>query len=492
MMRYRLGRAILCLLHFLLLPAMAAAQAVHVELQLAPPHLDPTLTASASTAEATYLNVFEGLTAIDREGHVQPRLATRWGLNQAGTALTVTLREGVTFHDGAALDAQTVAFSLRRLLDPETGNPQRHLYRAIDRVEVLSATRLRLHLSRPDALLPFRLGLSAAVIVHPATAATNHLHPIGTGPYRVVEWVPPERLTLALRDDWRGAAPGIREAHFAFTSNRQKLQNGLAEGLIDLYPDISSMASYLQFARRDDYRIEQGEGEGEVILALNHARPPLDDRRVRQALAHAIDKTALVKAIYPAASPTLIGSHFSPSHPAYIDLHDYYPHDPEQARALLAAAGVGELTLTLAVPPTQYAQQGSLLIAEDLEAVGIEVALERLDWTEWLAQVFRAGAYDLSIVAHVEPFDLDIYAREAYYFHYDSAEFRALWERIERTPETVARHALLEAAQRHLAEDAVNVFLFMKPQQAIHKAALGGVRQNAPVPAVPLEELYWK
>jgi len=120
------------------------------------------------------------------------------------------------------------------------------------------------------------------------------------------------------------------------------------------------------------------------------------------------------------------------------------------------------------------------------------VALVRLGWTEWLGQVFESRDYDLTMVAHVEPFDMDIYARDDYYFNYASDEFKALWGEIERTPDTAERHRLLERAQRHLAEEAVNVFLFMKPQQVIRKAGLGGVWQNAPIPAVPLEELYWK
>lgn len=468
-----------------------AVDLVRVELQLRPPHLDPTRTASATAAEAMHLNVFQGLTRIDREGQVRPALATRWVVDDHGHSLTLDLRPDVHFHDGRPFTAEVAAYSLDRLLDPEAGNPQRHLFEAIASSEVITPHRLRLQLARPDALLPFRLGLSAAVMVHPDSAATNAEDPVGTGPYRVDGWRRGELHLSAFPGYW-GKPPAISKAVFTFTPNRLEMESALAEGLIDLFPDGSPLVSHLQLSQRSDYVIQDGLSEGEVILALNHDREPLGDLRVRRALSYAVDRKALLS-IYPSANPPVIGSHFSPLHPAYLDLSDRYSHSPEVARALLAEAGHAEgLELTLSLPPTIYAERGSLHIANDLEAVGIRVHLERLGWREWLQRVFTERDYELTLVAHVEPFDLDIYARDDYYFNYQSPEFRALWERIQRTPDEAQRNRLLSQAQRHLAEEAVNVFLFMKPQQAIHKANLGGVWENAPIPVVPLEELYWK
>ncbi|WP_302141856.1 ABC transporter substrate-binding protein [Halomonas alkalicola] len=467
-----------------------AVDLVRVELQLRPPHLDPTRTASATAAEAMHLNVFQGLTRIDREGQVRPALATRWVVDDHGHSLTLDLRQGVRFHDGRPFTAEVAAYSLDRLLDPEAGNPQRHLFEAIASSEVITPHRLRLRLARPDALLPFRLGLSAAVMVHPYSAATNAERPVGTGPYRVDGWRRDELHLSAYPGYWQ-ASPAISRGIFTFTANRLEMENALAEGLIDLYPDGSTLLSHPQLSLRSDYVMQDGLSEGQVIVALNHARPPLDDLRVRRALSHAVNRQALLS-IYPSAEPPVIGSHFSPLHPAYVELAERYPHSPKRARELLAEAQAEGLELTLTLPPTIYAERASLFIASDLEAVGIRVRLERLSWQEWLERVFTNRDYALTLVAHVEPFDLDIYARDDYYFNYRSETFRALWERIEAAQEESERHALLGEAQRHLAEEAVNVFLFMKPQQAIYKANLGGVWQNAPIPAVPLEELYWK
>ncbi|WP_163558826.1 ABC transporter substrate-binding protein [Halomonas sp. NO4] len=474
-------------------PALAVAQqSLRVDLQLEPPHLDPTRTASATTAETTHRNVFQGLTRIDRHGKVRPALAQRWEVSEDGLKYRFWLRQGVRFHDGQRFDAEVAAYSLRRLLSEAAGNPQRLLYQAIREVEVAGSHSLVLHLSRPDSLLPFRLGLSAAVMVHPASEPTNASRPVGTGPYAFQGWERGEGVALAAFAEYWGEAPAIERATFTYTSNRLELEGGLAEGLIDLYPDASSLTSHLALSHRADYRILDGFSEGEVIMAVNHAREPFADRRVRRALAHAVNREALLE-IYPAITPPLIGSHFSPGHPAYVDLADRYPHDPQRARELLADAGHAEgLSLTLTVPPTQYAELSSLYIASDLEAVGIEVALQRVSWPQWLEQVFNDREYDLTIVAHVEPMDIDIYARDDYYFNYRDPRFQALWTQIEAAQEPEARHALLGEAQRHLAEEAVNVFLFLKPQQAIHKVGLTGVWSNAPIPAVVLQELEWE
>lgn len=464
---------------------------VTIDRQLRPPHLDPTRTASASTAEVSHLNVLQGLTRIDRHGKVLPCLATAWRVSDDGRELLLRLRKGVRFHDGNRFDSAVVHYSLNRLLDPEAGNPQRQLYQAIARVETAGPYRVRLHLRYPDSLLPFRLGLAAAVMVHPDSAHSNLTAPIGTGPYRVVPW---DGGAVELRrfDGYWGDPPAMKKAVFTFTANRLELENSLSEGRVDLHSDVSPLPIHVQLALRGDYEILKGQSEGEVILAMNHANPALADIRVRRAISLAIDKDELLS-IYRGVSPTPIGSHFSPRHPAYVDLTGRYPYDPQRARALLADAGYADgLSLTLRLPPPIYAERGGLHIASNLEAVGIGMTVERLSWGEWLKQVFRDTDYDLTLISHVEPMDIGIYARRDYYFNYDNPDFRALWRHIQRTQESTGRNALLAAAQRMLADDAVNVFLYMKPRHSIHRRGLKGMWRDAPIPAMVVEELYWE
>jgi len=130
-------------------------------------------------------------------------------------------------------------------------------------------------------------------------------------------------------------------------------------------------------------------------------------------------------------------------------------------------------------------------VAEDLENLGFQVELVHLGWSDWLNQVFNRKDYALSIIAHVEPMDLNIYARDDYYFNYANADFKALWERVMDASGETELWRGLEAAQRRIADDAVNVFLFMVPQIYVTHRKLQGLWVNTPVPATVLEDARW-
>ena len=228
------------------------------------------------------------------------------------------------------------------------------------------------------------------------------------------------------------------------------------------------------------------------ILAINNARGPLSDVRVRRALAHAVDRQAVIDgAMFGYGTP--IGTHFAPHHPAYVDLTGTYPYDPEKAKALLAEAGFGEgLTLSLKLPPPSYARRGGEIVAAQLAQVGVTAEISQLEWAGWLEQVFRGGDYDLTIVSHTEPMDIGIYARDKYYFAYQDADFKALMAKLNTTVEEDARYGLLADAQKKLSDDSVNVFLFQLAKHGVWNKDVVGLWENSPVQANDLTAVYWK
>lgn len=148
--------------------------------------------------------------------------------------------------------------------------------------------------------------------------------------------------------------------------------------------------------------------------------------------------------------------------------------------------------MALTVPPTDYGRAGGLKIAAALEDVGFRVELVQLDWKRWMSEVFEKKDYELTLILHVEPLDLNIYARSGYYFNYDSSDFRALWGRVLSASNELELNARLGEAQRKIAEDAVNVFLFMRPERNfVHKDLLG-VWEGSPIPSFVLEDVYWR
>jgi peptide/nickel transport system substrate-binding protein len=213
---------------------------------------------------------------------------------------------------------------------------------------------------------------------------------------------------------------------------------------------------------------------------------------VRRAFAMAIDRT-LVNEGALSGFGTPIGSHFSPNHPAYLDLTGATPHDPKAARALLAEAGFAKgLSVVMRLPPPAYARRSGEIIAAMLAEIGVKVSIEPVEWPQWLERVYRNRDYDLSIVAHVEPNDINIYARDGYYFGYQSAVVKAAIARTTSARTEAERNAAYQEAQRQIAADQVNVFLFMLPKVTVANKALSGMWVHWPIPANPLRDLAWQ
>ena len=235
-----------------------------------------------------------------------------------------------------------------------------------------------------------------------------------------------------------------------------------------------------------------GGTEGKTILAINNKKKPLDDLRVRQAIAYAIDRKAIIDGAMNGLG-TPIGSHLTPNDPGYVDLTGQYPHDPEKAKALLKEAGVTTpLDLTLTLPPPDYARKGGEIIAAELAEVGINAKIENVEWAQWLSNVYTDKNYDLTIISHVEPLDIGIYAKPGYYFNYDNPDFNAIIARLSTAPDIDAYKKALGEAQHKLADDCVNAFLFQLPNVVVADANLKGVWKDAPIFANDLSALSWK
>jgi peptide/nickel transport system substrate-binding protein len=460
---------------------------ISVGMQLEPPNLDPTAGAAAAIDEVVYANVFEGLTRFGPDGSILPALAESWDVSEDGTVWTFELREGVTFHDGTAMDAEDVVFSLDRARAEDSVNAQKVLFEGIESVEAVDAATVRITLAAPDGDFDFNLAWGDAVIVAPESADGNATAPVGTGPFRFDRWVQGDRVELVANPEYWGQAPALDRATFRFVSDPNAAFSALMAGDLDAFPVFPAPETLAAFAADPRFEVIVGTTEGETILAMNNET--LNDVRLREAIARAVDRQAVIDgAMFGYGTP--IGSHFAPHNPDYVDLTDRSAHDPERARALLAE--IGEVpVLRLMLPPPSYARRGGEIVASQLRDVGIETEVQNVEWAQWLEQVFRGHDYDLTIVSHTEPADIGIYARPDYYFRYQDEAFRDLMARIDAETDPVARSKMLRMAQEKIAEDHVNAFLFQLAKTGVADARIEGLWENSPTQAIDLTGVRW-
>ncbi len=473
---------------FFLASAANAAGGINVGVQLEPPNLDPTSGAAAAIDEIVYANVFEGLTRIQDNGAVAPALAESWSVSEDGKVYDFKLQRGVRFHDDSEFNADDVVFTFDRARASTSTNAQRAIFDLIETVTATDALTVRIVLTNPVGAFPTYLGWGDAVIVAPESAATNASHPVGTGPFKFERWRKGASVTLIRYDDYWGKRPQLDQINFIFIPDPTAAFASLMAGDVDGFPNYPAAENLSLMERDQRFRIIKGTSEGEMLVAINNAQPPFNDLRIRQAINHAIDKTAVIDAgLFGFGAP--IGSHFPPHHPAYIDLTDHYPYNPARAKELLIEAGFSDgFKTTLTLPPPIYARRGGEIIAAQLEAIGIDVTIRNLEWAQWLDQVFTNKAYDLTIVSHTEPLDIDIYARNDYYFQYKNKTFNAVIESLRQETDPATRKRLLQQAQTIIADDAVNVFIASSPKIAIWSKNVSGAWANAPVQANDLTD----
>uniref|UniRef100_UPI002354BC04 ABC transporter substrate-binding protein n=1 Tax=Rhodosalinus sediminis TaxID=1940533 RepID=UPI002354BC04 len=275
-----------------LAPAWAQRSDVTVAMQLEPPHLDPTGGAAGAIDSVLYANVFEGLTRFTESGEVVPALAESWEISDDGLTYTFTLREGVTFHDGTAMTAADVKFSLDRARAEDSTNAQKQLFAAIDTVEAVDPRTVRVTLAQPDGMFLFNMAWGDAVIVAPESIGEIKSRPVGTGPFRFEDWVQGDRVELTRYADYWGEAPALEAATFKFISDPTAAFSAMMAGDIDAFSAFPAPENLPQFEADPRFQVLVGSTEGETILSTNNAQPPLDEPLVRKAIAHAIDRQA--------------------------------------------------------------------------------------------------------------------------------------------------------------------------------------------------------
>ncbi|KGG88586.1 MULTISPECIES: ABC transporter substrate-binding protein [Comamonas] len=473
-------------------PAMAQAKkdSVTLAMTLEPPGLDPTAGAASSIAEVVLYNVFETLTKINSDGSVSPLLAESWEVSSDLKTYTFRLRKDVKFQNGEPFNAAAVKFSFdRAAADKSTNKDKRTFANLSTKVADEHTVVLTNQEIDPDFL--FMMGQATSIVVEPKSVTTNASKPVGTGPYKLAAWAKGASVTLTAWPGYRSAQSiRIKRAVFRFIPDPAAQVAALLAGDVDAFPRVSPR-SVPQFKANARFQVVVSNSRAKTILAINNARKPLSDIRVRRAIAAAIDRKAVIAGAADGYGVP-IGSYYVPTAFGYVDTTGVNPFDLEKAKALMAEAGVKTpLTLTMTLPPAPYARQGGELIAAQLAKIGIQLKLQNVEWAQWLSGTYTNKNYDLTIISHVEPFDLGNFAKPDYYWGYQSQEFNELFDKIKHTPRPADRARLLGDAQRLLAHDSVHGFLYTPQWVTVANKKLRGLWKDMPVFVNDLSALSW-
>jgi peptide/nickel transport system substrate-binding protein len=467
--------------------SLTIAQAVE------PPGLDPTTATSAAIPRVVYSNVVEGLVKIDRSGKIITALAKDYKISNDGKEYTFFLKKGVTFHDGKPFDAEDVKFTFGRLMDAQkTGTVHPEYYKEIDSVEAVDSHTVKFKLKNVNSMFLFNLARPDSIIVNSQTVDKLKTAPIGTGPFKFNEWVRGSTLTLSRFEGYHEKGISyLDKVTFKFIGDPSAQIASLKAGDVDVIAYDVSPENALLLEKDPRFKVLNGYTTTEVILSTNNARKPFDDVRVRRAMAYAIDRKALIEGAMSGYGVP-IGSHMDPGNPYYVDLTSVYPYNPQKAKDLLKEAGYPDGFEAVIKLPERYAyaKRSGEIIADMFSQVGIRLKIELIEWGQWIDRVFKNADFDLTVIGHAEPFDINIYANPKYYFRYDSPRFQEAFKKAEMEADPQVRKDLYIACQRIITEDAVNGFLYTLPSLPTMKREVMNWWKDYPMTACDVTEVW--
>src|SRR6478609_8811465 len=424
-----------------------------IRLVLEPSNLDIRQTAGAALDQILIDNVYQGLVARTPEQDIVPSLATDWKISDDGLTYTFTLRDGVTFHDGQPLTPQDVVWSLTTRRDTPEWRDSSRLANVTS--IVADGQDISLTLSAPDSTLLWNLTGRAGIVLKEGDTVDYQTTANGTGPFVLDDWRQGDSITLTRNDAYWGEPAGAAEVVFDYIPDNQAALNAALAGEVDVLTGFDANLKD-QVEADGAYKLVLGKSTDKGTLAFNQKSGPLADKRVRQAIRQAIDHKAFIDA---AGSGEALYGPIPELDPGYEDLSDVAPYDPKAAKALLADAGVKDLTLTLTIP-SFYSTTIPQILVSDLNEVGITLKVDSVDFSTWLNDVYINKDYDLSFVLHTEARDFENWANPDYYFTYDNPEVQKLYAEAVASTDDAAAADLLTQAARIVSEDDAADWLY--------------------------------
>ncbi len=463
----------------------------------------------ASDSASSTINglVYSGLVRYNGDLKVVGDLAESWDISEDNLTITFHLRKNITWHDGVPMTSADVLFTYQLYVDPETPTAYAESYRQVKKAEAPDDYTFKVTYEQPyaPALISWSLSILPKHLLEGVKITESRLarHPVGTGPYRFVEWLDGEKIVLEANPDYFAEGPYIKRFVFRIIPDTSTQFLEIQTGGLD-YMSLQP----LQYDRQTDtpafkrlFNKYRYLSFGYTYLGYNLKRPLFQDRRVRQALSYAIDKQEIIDGVLLGYGKIATGP-YKPDTWVYNPDVPRYDYNPKKARELLAAAGWadrdGDGILDKDGKPFRFTivtNQGNDLrskageiIQRRFRQVGVDVQLRIIEWATFLKEFIHPGKFDATILGWSTGPDPDQYniwhssktgPRELNFVGYKNAEVDALLEKGRRVFDEQQRKQSYDRIQQILAEDQPYTFLFVPESLSAVASRFHGIKPTA-------------
>jgi peptide/nickel transport system substrate-binding protein len=433
------------------------------------------LAETKSTDRTVRELMYEPLLALDDAGNIRPRLAERWEVSADGKLYTFHLRKGVKFHSGQEMTAEDARFALEHTLDPRNGAYGYSRLGFIERVQAPDRYTLNVHLKTPSPIfLSMLTNIQSFSVVPNGSVETGVDRPSslppGTGPFKFVEWQPKQRIVFERNPDYWGQEAYLDRVVFRPIDEATVRMTALRAGDVD----VADFAPYewvreIQQGRLKGFGLTEASTAGFLSLVFNAADPPFDNRALRQAVAHAVDKKEILQAAYLGFGEP--GDQKYPrGHPWYIEGVPSPAYDLDRARALLREAGYSGETIPIILSQAQDRAAAGTALQAQLRKIGMNVSLEVLETGAYreaqrrgtFAFFFSGGQFDTDPWLTYEgnlACEPDLRRRTGNSSGYCDREIESLLQRAEAEPDQAKRRDLFRQILTKFWHDAPEVYI---------------------------------
>ncbi len=456
---------------------------VTIALDVPPTNLDPRIGTDA-TSERLIQLMFSSLVKKDENSALEPDLAVRWETPDP-TTYVFHMRQDALFHDGRPVTSRDVAFTFRSLLDGSVRSAKAGTFRLITSIETPDPYTIVFKLKEPFAPFLWNLTRGAVGVIPEGSGADFGRNPIGSGAFRFVHYFQDSEVQLERNDQYYGTKPNIRTARFKIIPEAIVRALELRKGTVDAALNVLPPDMVEVLKKDENLQVSEAQGTNYQYIAFNLDDPTFRDLRVRQAIAHAINRENIIKYLWRGQVRAASGV-IPPSHWAYEPNVKTYPYDPQRSIELLKEAGQSSMSFTWRTSTDETGRLLASVLQQQLREIGVQMEIRSNEFATFYSDVVKGNfqAYSLRWVGgNNDPdiFNLIFHSsmtppNGANRGHYSNARVDALVDMARRESDLEKRKTAYQEIQRIVAEELPYISLFYTNNVCVYSNRISGMK----------------